>query len=92
MAAQNVIKSFVYSEDSAATVNYPVRGQTEELWQAASRELEEVTNGNQIQHAFLLNTSNSKFQVMVPGKPIAFSQIFALAKDHSKMTLKIITV
>lgn len=62
-----------------------------ELWRAASRELEEVTNGNQSQHAFLLNTSDSKFQVMVPGKPVTFSQIFALG-FHSKMALKIITV
>lgn len=91
MAGQNVIKSFVYSEDSAATVNYPVRGQAEEPWQAVSRELEEVTNGNQIQRAFLLNSSDSKFQVTVPGKLVTFSQIIALG-FHSKMALKIITV
>lgn len=68
-----------------------MRGRAEELWQAALRELEDFTNDNQIQRAFLLNTSDSKFQVMVTGKAIAFSQIFALGFP-SKMVLKIITV
>jgi hypothetical protein len=77
LAAQNVIKSFVYSKTVLLQLITQWGGQAAELWQAVLRELEDFSNNNQTQRAFRLDTSDAKFQVMVTGKAIAFSQIFA---------------